>query len=117
MNYSELLQLAKGWGNFISGRIIIWRLQKSHPPTLEKSDPQCGFSEYIERTIEAHKQKYRLFACFFSWKKKVLNFSSQNATAPPVLSGLRAKRGKEAEIPINSLPFKAGKGVSNDEAI
>lgn len=92
-------------------------LKKSHPPTLEKSDPQCGFSEYIERTIEAHKQKYRLFACFFSWKKKFLNFSSQNATAPPVLSGLRAKRGKEAEITINSLPFKAGKGVSNDEAI
>ncbi|MDU5385703.1 MAG: hypothetical protein E6124_26475, partial [Blautia producta] len=86
-------------------------------PTLENSDPQCGFSEYIERTIKAHKQKYRLFACFFSWKKKFLNFSFQNATAPPVLSGLRAKRGKEAEIPINSLPFKAGKGVNNDEAI
>ena len=28
MNYSELLQLAKGWGNFISDRIIIWRLRK-----------------------------------------------------------------------------------------
>ena len=27
MNYSELLQLAKGWGNFISDRIIIWRLR------------------------------------------------------------------------------------------
>ena len=27
VNYSELLQLAKGWGNFISDRIIIWRLQ------------------------------------------------------------------------------------------
>ena len=26
VNYSELLQLAKGWGNFISDRIIIWRL-------------------------------------------------------------------------------------------
>ena len=26
MNYSELLQLAKGWGDFISDRIIIWRL-------------------------------------------------------------------------------------------
>ena len=26
MNYSELLQLAKGLGNFISDRIIIWRL-------------------------------------------------------------------------------------------
>ena len=92
-------------------------LKKGHLPTLENSDPQCGFSEYIERTIKAHKQKYRLFACFFSWKKKFLNFSFQNATAPPVLSGLRAKRGKEAEIPINSLPFKAGKGVNNDEAI
>ena len=28
MNYSELLQLAKGWGNFASDRIIIWRLRK-----------------------------------------------------------------------------------------
>jgi hypothetical protein len=27
VNYSELLQLAKGWGNFISDRIIIWRLR------------------------------------------------------------------------------------------
>ena len=27
MNYSELLQLAKGWGNFIPDRINIWRLQ------------------------------------------------------------------------------------------
>ena len=26
MNYSELLQLAKGWGNFISDRTNIWRL-------------------------------------------------------------------------------------------
>ena len=34
-----------------------------------------------------------------------------------VLSGLRAKRGKEAEIPINSLPFKAGKGVNNDDCL
>ena len=27
MNYSELLQLTKGWGNFVSDRINIWRLQ------------------------------------------------------------------------------------------
>ena len=26
MNYSELLQLAKGWGDFVSDRINIWRL-------------------------------------------------------------------------------------------
>ena len=27
MNYSELLQLAKGWGNFVSDRINILRLR------------------------------------------------------------------------------------------
>ena len=27
MNYSELLQLAKGWSNLVSNRIIIWRLR------------------------------------------------------------------------------------------
>ena len=30
MNYSELLQLAKGWGNFIFYRSIIWRLPSIH---------------------------------------------------------------------------------------
>ena len=29
MNYSELLQLAKGWGNFKFYRGIIWRLRKA----------------------------------------------------------------------------------------
>ncbi|GFO85842.1 hypothetical protein ANBU17_21890 [Anaerostipes butyraticus] len=27
VNYIELLQLAKGWGNFVSDRINIWRLR------------------------------------------------------------------------------------------
>lgn len=27
MNYSELLQLVKGWSNLVSNRIIIWRLR------------------------------------------------------------------------------------------
>ena len=27
MNYSELLQLTKGWGNFKFYRVIIWRLR------------------------------------------------------------------------------------------
>ena len=35
VNYSELLQLAKGWSNFISDRIIIWRL----PPFSLLSNP------------------------------------------------------------------------------
>ena len=30
MNYSELLQLAKGWGNFKFYRGIIWRLRNRH---------------------------------------------------------------------------------------
>ena len=34
MNYSELLQLAKGWGNFVSDRINIWRLQKKSRPLI-----------------------------------------------------------------------------------
>ena len=28
VNYSELLQLAKGWSNLVSNRIIIWRLRR-----------------------------------------------------------------------------------------
>ena len=35
VNYSELLQLAKGWGNLISGRIIIWRLLKKYSNGLQ----------------------------------------------------------------------------------
>lgn len=35
MNYSKLLQLAKGWGNFTVDRIIIWRLQLSNREPIE----------------------------------------------------------------------------------
>ena len=45
MNYSELLQLAKGWGNFISGRIIIWRL-------LCKGTSLEYMEKYLWSTIE-----------------------------------------------------------------
>ncbi len=38
MNYSKLLQLAKGWGNFVSYRGIIWRLRK---PRLELAGADC----------------------------------------------------------------------------
>ena len=38
MNYSELLQLAKGWGNFISDRIIIWRLPRTQYKLYPLSD-------------------------------------------------------------------------------
>ena len=37
MNYSELLQLAKGWGNFVSDRINIWRLLKNFVALVKNS--------------------------------------------------------------------------------
>lgn len=51
MNYSELLQLAKGWGNFISGRIIIWRLRS----ILVQNTPQPGMIADIQSTAEMAK--------------------------------------------------------------
>lgn len=40
MNYSELLQLAKGWSNLVSNRIIIWRLQFIvHEKSIKKTVP------------------------------------------------------------------------------
>ncbi len=40
MNYSELLQLAKGWGNFLSDRIIIWRLRRTYALGLTSASKQ-----------------------------------------------------------------------------
>ncbi len=45
MNYSELLQLAKGWSNFISDRVIIWRLHW-------KQNEQRLFDEIISKSPE-----------------------------------------------------------------
>ena len=38
MNYSELLQLAKGWGNFVSDRINIWRLPLNYDKYFKDGD-------------------------------------------------------------------------------
>ena len=38
MNYSELLQLAKGWGNFVSDRINIGRLRSNIISHCKKAD-------------------------------------------------------------------------------
>ena len=51
MNYSELLQLAKGWGNFISDRIINWRLLRLYYITsifhlLQTSQPSVSALSY-----------------------------------------------------------------------
>jgi len=53
VNYSELLQLAKSWSNFISDRVIIWRLHF------------CGFWRFANAYLNHYKkeEKYE----FKSW--------------------------------------------------
>lgn len=65
MNYSELLQLAKGWGNFISDRIIIWRLRKSYYYISDDDSIQVGDFVIVpagkdnhEAVVEVVKKEY-----------------------------------------------------------
>ena len=44
VNYSELLQLAKGWSNLVSNRIIIWRLPDKVHEQSEEADEQMAIS-------------------------------------------------------------------------
>ena len=37
--------------------LLIRFLSKTYPPTLDKYDHQCGFTNRIDRTIEAHEQR------------------------------------------------------------
>ena len=62
-NYSELLQLAKGWGNFVSDRINIWRLLS----TDQIADVALSL-EYVKQYAASHsslnyKQVYLLEQC------------------------------------------------------
>ena len=52
MNYSELLQLAKGWGNFISDRIIIWRLHYIDLIFARKIDIELLKVNEVNRAME-----------------------------------------------------------------
>ncbi|MEY8413048.1 hypothetical protein AALB51_17660, partial [Lachnospiraceae bacterium 62-26] len=46
VNYRELLQLTKGWGNFISDRINIWRLQLFNY-SLIRNNKRIHHPEYL----------------------------------------------------------------------
>ena len=54
MNYSELLQLAKGWGNFKFYRGIIWRL-----PTKKELKPKLDEILYLVGLTERRKHTPR----------------------------------------------------------
>lgn len=53
MNYSELLQLAKGWSNFKFGRIIIWRLRKINE--IQVHNIEKNLSDIINKFEEMRK--------------------------------------------------------------
>lgn len=46
MNYSELLQLAKGWSNLVSNRIIIWRLRYYNVYGEQKGKMKISYYTY-----------------------------------------------------------------------
>ena len=54
MNYSELLQLAKGWSNFVSDRINILRLRSTYSIESEYvvsvNDKLSAVQDYLEGT-------------------------------------------------------------------
>ena len=52
MNYSELLQLAKGWGNFVSDRINIWRLRniRNINRIIGNNDPDGKVAKLLDFT-------------------------------------------------------------------
>ena len=53
MNYSELLQLAKGWSNFKFYRIIIWRLHYVEGNALEPITGDYLYSELVNPVFTA----------------------------------------------------------------
>ena len=68
MNYSELLQLAKGWGNFKFYRGIIWRLRNiiAHQTDRTHEDAQrleitkeiaAGFIKDVEQIVQAMEEE------------------------------------------------------------
>ena len=59
MNYSELLQLAKGWGNFKFYRIIIWRLPQINIETIATTYPEQSEDNQILEALLALQPKYK----------------------------------------------------------
>ena len=88
MNYSELLQLAKGWGNFVSDRINIWRL-------LSKLPNLAALQTEYEKLQE---QKEALRADYGKLKKQVKEYDVIKQNIDSILRQPREperEKGKE----------------------
>ena len=92
MNYSELLQLAKGWGNFVSDRINIGRLLLSFEPgyypynmdeeeVLRMSeylkDLELALRYYDETDMQVDFQSGNMFLFSFGKDKKTWDFGEE----------------------------------------
>ena len=58
MNYSELLQLVKGWSNLVSNRIIIWRLPIFNVAGDLRPGETFGHAYSAVLSFENRKQMY-----------------------------------------------------------
>ncbi|WP_373265922.1 hypothetical protein [Hungatella hathewayi] len=87
MNYSELLQLTKGWGKFNFYRVIIWRLLYIYVPTCIPLAAKGGRYLYTfkdakkaaaeEASYLANAQKNRSFSPDGYAKKKAAFLSDR----------------------------------------
>ena len=76
MNYSELLQLAKGWSNFIFYRTIIWRLLCCNPAKLKEE-----IHNYLLNPAELCCTMKKVYKNFIIGDKNVKKRKTQGAQA------------------------------------
>lgn len=75
-------------------------IKKTYPPTLDKYDHQCGFTNRIDRTIEAHEQRKQSVYVFFGYFVNIFSFLHL-CNKSPFVSGLSMKEIKK----YMPLPF------------
>jgi len=81
VNYSELLQLAKGWGNFKFYRGIIWRLHYyygSRFRAIQYAQYLCAYY----KSKQKHGKKRLGKRTLFRWQDEMLNRLKNNADLP-----------------------------------
>ena len=89
MNYSELLQLAKGWSNFVSNRINICRLPKNYDTVL------IGYGNSMAGNKRLREEKMKLDLLLQNCKSNIVelvdkdNVYSRLHTIHPLFAGQR----------------------------
>lgn len=102
MNYSELLQLAKSWGNFISDRIIIWRL---HIIQCSKREVAHALCHLYGLEDEEGRANVKLLIGSLHWMRKVRNSCAHNERVYCIkrTKGIKGNSGRILEKYFNAL--------------